>query len=150
MKHLLSLLALFLTIGATAQKKLEMTNIANTGKKVVLEENTRVKIRTSDMKKHIGELHFTADGKLLVDGAEIPLETITSIKKQSKSFGTLKTVVLIVGVATMGAAAIVAASGGEAAFLLFATGSGLSIGSGILETVNPNYTKRKWTYQLTE
>lgn len=150
MKHLLSLLALFVTVSALAQKKLEITNIADTGKKIVLEENTRVKIRTSDMKKHIGELHFTADGKLSVDGVDIPLENITSIKKQSKAFGTFKTVVLIVGVATMGAAAVVAAGGGEAAFLLFATGSGLSITSGVLETFNPNYTKRKWTYQLTE
>lgn len=150
MKQLLSFLALFIALGATAQKKLEMTNIADTGKKVVIEENTRVKIRTSDMKKHVGELHFTADGKLLVDGQEIALENITSIKKQTKSFGTLKTVVLIVGVATMGAGAIVAAGGGEAAFLLFTTGGGLSIASGVMEAFNPNYTKRKWTYQLTE
>lgn len=150
MKHLLPILALFLTFSAVAQKKLEITRTTAKEKKIVLEENTRVKIRTSDMKKHLGELHFTADGNVLVNDVEIPLDSITSIKRQSKTFGTLKTVVLVAGLATMGAAAVVGAAGGEAAFLLFASGGGLTISSGILEAFNPNYTKRKWTYQVTE
>lgn len=150
MKRLTLLLALFLSLAAAAQHKLEMTRIAHTDKVVILEENTRVKVRTSDMKKHVGELQFTSDGKLSVDGQVFALEDITSIKKQSKNFGTLKTVVLIVGVATLGTAAIVSAGGGEAAFLLFAGGGGLTLTAGILEAFNPNYTKRKWTYRIIE
>lgn len=149
MKHLIYLCTLLLSFSALAQQRLEITHIADASRTIAFVEGTRVKVRTSDMKKHVGELRFTADGKLSVDGAEFPVDSITSIKKQTKAFSTLKNVVLITGLAVMGGSLIVAATGGEAALLLFTTGTGLTIGSAILEATNPNYTKRKWTYQIS-
>lgn len=150
MKVIASILALFISITVISQTKVfEITNIKS-GKVITFEENTRVKIRTLDTKKHVGQLIFSDNETLLIDNQSIQIDSVLSIKKQPKIVGTVKTIVLITGLAVLGSSVIVAASGGEAAFLLFTIGTGTAISSGIIESLNGNHSNRKSIFKIIE
>ncbi len=150
MKIIVLLLILFISITVFSQQKaIEITNI-NSGKITVFDENTRVKIRTLDTKKHVGHFIISDNETLIIDNESIKIDSILSIKKQPKITGTIKTIVLITGLAVLGSSIIVASSGGEAAFLLFTIGTGATISSGIIESLNSSNSNRKWTFQIIE
>jgi hypothetical protein len=149
MKKLLPLLFLLLAFSAGAQQRvLELTRNDDSGKMKSFEENTRVKARTTDGRKYVGPLQIKDEETLAVDGTDIPLAGLLSIKSQPKVLGTLKTVLLITGVALVGSSIIVAAGGGNAAFLLFTSGAAITVGSGILDAANSNNTTRKWAFKI--
>jgi hypothetical protein len=150
MKKLIYLLTVLLSISAFSQQKaFEITNIES-GARQIYEENQRVKIRTIDRKKVVGELHFIDNQTILVNNETIKIDSVLSIKSQPKVLGTLKTVVLITGLAFVVTSVIVATGGGNAAFLLFAVGSGVTIGAGVLEGLNSNNSNKKWTFKIIE
>ncbi|MDI1256345.1 MAG: hypothetical protein PSV16_09600 [Flavobacterium sp.] len=149
MKNIICLLAFFVSLSVFSQKAIEITNIKS-GKIKVYEENQRIKIRTLDGKKHVGNLHFSEEGEVLVNNFPIKADNILSIKSQPKVLGTIKTVVLIAGLAIVGSSIIVATSGGEAAFMLFTVGSGVTITAGIIEALNTNNSNRKWTFKIID
>jgi len=150
MQKLIYILTVLLSISAFSQQKaFEITNIES-GKTKIYEENQRVKIRTIDRKKVVGELHFIDNQTILVNSETIKIDSVLSIKSQPKVLGTLKTAVLITGLAIVGTSVIVATGGGNAAFLLFAVGSGVTIGAGVLEGLNSNNSNRKWTFKIIE
>ncbi|WP_298157082.1 hypothetical protein [Flavobacterium sp.] len=150
MKTILMLLCCFISLAALSQKRaIEITNIEN-GKTKIFAENERVKVRTLDYKKHVGNLSFTDNGTLKIGNDVIKIDSLQSIKKQPKVLGTVKTVVLIAGLATVATSIAIATAGNNAAFLVFVAGSGTAIGAGVLEAVNSNYTLRKWTFKIIE
>jgi hypothetical protein len=150
MKNRIYFLVIFLSISVFAQHKtLELTNI-QTGKVIFFEENQCVKIRTLDHKKWIGNLKITDSLSIIVNNHKVEIDSLQSIKNQPKILGTLRTIFLITGLSIVGASIIAASGGSDAAFLLFTVGSGTTISSGIIEGLNSNYTKRKWTYKIVE
>ncbi len=139
-------------ISATAfsqQKAVEITNI-KTGKVKTFEENQRVKIRTLDGKKHIGNLKFSDSLTIVINNQSIEIDSLQSIKKQPKVLATVKTVVLIAGLTIVGSSLVAASGGSNWAFLLFTTGSGVTISAGLLEGINSNYSDNKWTFKIIE
>jgi predicted phage tail protein len=150
MKNILYLLLLFTSFATIAQKRtIEITNI-NTGKIKVYEENQRIKIRTLDGKKYVGNLTFSDNETLIIDNQSIKIDSLLSIKKQPKLLGTVRTVILITGLAIVGSSIIVAAGGGNAAFLLFTVGSGVTISAGLIEAINSNNSNRRWKFKIVE
>jgi len=150
MKNSFIVLLLLISYSVFSQNKtLEITNI-KTGKTQVFKENQRVKIRTLDHKKWVGILKITDSVSFSVNNHIVALDSLQSIKNQPKVLGTVKTVVLISGLAIVGASLIAASGGNDAAFLLFTVGAGTTISAGIIEGLNSNYTKRKWTYKIVE
>ena len=131
------------------QRTLEITNIKD-GKVKVFVENQRIKIRTLDHKKWVGNLKITDSVSFTVNNQKIQLDSLQSIKNQPKVLGTVKTVVLISGLAIVGASLIAASGGSDSAFLLFAVGAGTTMSAGVIEGLNSNYTKRKWTYKIVQ
>jgi len=149
MKNIIYILTLLLSFTAFSQKSFEITN-KKSGKVKVYEENQRVKVRTLDGTKYVGELHFSNDGMLQIDDKSIAVDSLMSIKSNPKVLGTVKTIVLYTGLAIVGTSLVVAASGGNAAFLLFTVGSGVCIGAGVLEAVNTNNSFRKYDFKIIE
>lgn len=150
MKNILYLLVFFVSFSVFAQHKaFEITNI-RTNKVKVFEENQRVKVRTLDGKKHVGNLQFSDNQTLLINNESIQMDSISSIKNQPKIFGTVKTVVLITGLAIVGTSVIVATGGGNAALLLFTVGSGVTLSAGIIEAINANNSKKQWAFKIIE
>jgi small nuclear ribonucleoprotein (snRNP)-like protein len=150
MKKSIYLLLLLLSFSAFSQHKtLELTNI-KTGKIKVFEENQRVKIRTLNHKKWIGNLKIVDNQHFLINNQSINIDSLQSIKNQPKSLGTVKTAVLFSGLAIVGASIVSAAQGNESAFNLFAIGAGTTISAGIIEGLNSNYTSRKWKFKIID
>lgn len=150
MKNSIYLALLFLSFTVFSQNKtIEIINI-KTGKVKVFKENQRVKIRTLDHKKWVGNLKISDSLHFTVDNQKIQLDSLQSFKNQPKVLGTIKTVVLISGLAIVGTSIIAATGGSESAFMLFVVGAGTTMSAGIIEGLNSNYTKRKWTYKIVE
>ncbi len=151
MKTVLTLLLLLLAFGASAQQRtLELTRNNESGKIKYLAEDLRVKVRTTDGKKYVGPLHFKDAQTIEVNGTDITLDNLLSIKNQPKVLGTIKTVLLVTGLALVGTSIIVGASGGNAAFLIFTSGAAISVGSGIIDAADSNNTNRKWTFKIVD
>ena len=131
------------------QKAIEITNIKS-GKIKMYEENQRVKIRTLNGKKYVGNLTFTDEKTIIIDNQSLKSDSLLSIKSQPKVLGTVKTVVLAVGMTVIGSSVIVASTGGDAAFLIFSIGAGITISSGLIDTLNGNHSNRKWTFKIIE
>lgn len=150
MKNTFHLLLLFITFSAFSQHKaIEITNI-KTGKTKVFEENQRIKLRTLDGKKRIGNLSFANNETLIINKNEIKIDSVQSIKNQPKTLATIKTIILGTGLAVVGSSLISAANGNNSAFLLFTIGSGISIGSGLIDVTNSNNSNRNWKFKIIE
>mgnify|MGYP000125467191 CR=1 FL=1 len=150
MKNILYLVLFLTSLSAISQEKaIEITNRDN-GKTRLFIENQRLKIRTLDEKKHIGRLHFSDNQTILIDNQPIKVDSIQSIKRQPAVLGTLKTVVLIAGLATVSASLAAAKNGENNAFLLFIYGSSTTISAGLMESINPNRSNRNWTFKIIE
>lgn len=131
------------------QKVIEITNI-KTGEVKFFEENKRIKIRTLDEKKRIGNLKITDSLGFTINNEYVKIDSLKSIKHQPKTLATVKTVVLTTGLATVGTSLIAASKGNDSAFLLFTIGSGVTIGAGLLEGINANNSNNKWTFKIIE
>lgn len=150
MKTLIYVVLFLVSFTAFAQQKaIEITNI-KTGEVKYFEENQRVKIRTLDEKKLIGNLKITDSLSFTVNNQSVKIDSLKSIKHQPKTLATAKTVVLITGLAIAGASLVAASEGNDSAFLLFSIGSGVTIGAGLLEGINANYSNYKWTFKIKE
>ena len=148
-KTLFLILVVFSTTVSSQQRTIEITNI-QTGKVKFIEENQRIKIRTLDRKKHIGILKFQDGQTIIIKDQYIKLDSLQSIKNQPKGLATVKTVVLAAGLATVTSSLVAASKGQDAAFMLFTVGAGTTIGAGLLEGINANYTERKWKFKIIE
>ncbi len=150
MKNILYLLLFFITCTVYSQQKtIQISNI-KTGKVKFFEENQRVKIRTLDGKKYVGNLKFSDSLTLTIKNQSIKIDSIKSIKKQPIVLSTIKTVVLVAGLSVVASSLVVASGGGNAAFLLLTVGSGVTISAGLLEGINVNNSDNKWTFKILE
>lgn len=150
MKNLIYLLVFLVSFTAFSQQKaVEITNTI-TGEVKVFEENQRVKIRTLDGKKRIGNLKITDSLNFTVNDQSVKMDSLKSIKLQPKALATVKTVVLVAGLAIVGSSLVAASGGNDSAFLLFTIGSGVTISAGLLEGINANNSNNKWTFKIIE
>ena len=150
MKTLIYVVVFLISFTAFPQQKaIEVTNI-QTGKVKVFAENQRIKIRTLDGKKHVGNLKILDSLSFTVNNQSVKIESLKSIKLQPKTLATVKTVVFATGLAIVGASLVAASEGNDSAFLLFTIGSGVTIGAGLLENINASTSNNKWTFKIIE
>ena len=150
MKSLIYVVVFLISFTAFSQQKaIEVTNI-QTGKVKVFTENQRIKIRTLDGKKHVGNLKILDSLSFMVNNQSVKIESLKSIKLQPKTLATIKTVVFASGLAIVGASLVAASEGNDSAFLLFTIGSGVTIGAGLLEGMNASTSNNKLTFKIIE
>jgi len=150
MKTLIYVVVFLISFTAFSQQKaIEVTNI-QTGKVKVFTENQRIKIRTLDGKKHVGNLKILDSLSFMVNNQSVKIESLKSIKLQPKTLATVKTVVFASGLAIVGASLVAASEGNDSAFLLLTIGSGVTIGAGLLEGMNASTSNNKWTFKIIE
>ena len=150
MKTLIYVVVFLISFTAFSQQKaIEVTNI-QTGKVKVFTENQRIKIRTLDGKKHVGNLKILDSLSFMVNDQSVKIESLKSIKLQPKTLATIKTVVFASGLAIVGTSLVAASEGNDSAFLLFTIGSGVTIGAGLLEGMNASTSNNKWTFKIIE
>jgi uncharacterized protein Smg (DUF494 family) len=150
MKNLYYLLVFLISFASFSQSRIiEITNV-NKGNIKIFKENQRIKIRTLDGKKHVGNLKFSDNQTLIINNQSIVIDSVQSIKKQPIVLGTVKTVLLFTGITVLGTSVIVASGGGNSAFLLFTIGTGTTISSGLIESINASNSYKKWTFKIIE
>lgn len=150
MKTLIYVLLFLVSFASFPQQKvIEITN-NKSGEVKYFEENQRVKIRTLDGKKWVGNLKFSDSLGFNVNDHYVKMDSLKSIKKQPKTLATVKTVVLATGLSVVGASLIAASGGNDSAFLLFTIGSGVTIGAGLLEGIYANNSDNLWTFKIIE
>ena len=150
MKTLIYVVVFLASFTAFSQQKvIEITNI-KTGEVKYFDENQRVKIRTLDEKKIIGNLKITDSLNFTVNDQSVKIDSLKSIKLQPKALATVKTVVFVTGLAIVGASLVAASGGSDSAFLLFTIGSGVTISAGLLEGINGNNSNIKWKFKIID
>lgn len=108
-------------------------------KEIIIKENKRIKIKTTDGRKISGRFKVEDGNTILIKNERIDFSDIESIKRNSLVFSILTSSLLIyAGVITIGVAVIIAALGESSAYLLTIPAAGL-IYTGIKP---PNFQKK--------
>lgn len=150
MKNIIYLLVFFTSFQVFSQQKaIKITNNKK-GSVLIFPENQRIKIRSLDGKKYIGDLKITDSITLLVDNHSIKIDSLQSIKRQPRTLGTVKTIVLATGLTIVGSSLVAASTGNESALMLLTIGTGTTMSAGLLESIYPNNTNDKWTFKIIE
>lgn len=150
MKAILSFLILFASFSTFSQTKmLEVTN-TETGKAISFGASQRVKITTDDRKKLVGILTLPNAESIAIDGVEVKIDNIQSIKNFPKKGRTVKNIILGTGLGFLAGSGIAAAAGNGTAFSLFAIGTGATITSGLVGNKNKTYIKRRNAFKIIE
>lgn len=150
MKTILSFLILFVSFSTLAQvKTLEVTN-TKTGKVINFETSQRVKVTTDDRKKLVGTLTFPNAEFIAIDGVNVKVDNIQSIKNYPKKGRTLKNIILGTGLGLVAGSGVAAVAGNGSAFALFASGTGATIFSGLVGNKNKTYIKRRCSFKILE
>ncbi len=150
MKSILYLLLFFISFTAFSQQKAIEVTDKKTGKVILFEENQRIKVRTLAGKKYIGDLKISDNSTFTVNNQSIKIDSLKNIKKYPKKLATTKSILFFTGLTTVAGSIVAAATGSDSAFLLFGIGSGVTIGSGILEGINKNKSNYRCTFKIIE
>ena len=149
MKNIYVILILMLSFQMMAQnKKMEITNNSN-GKTVIIEESQNVKIATIDREKYTGNITFIDAETISLQGQNIKLDNVNSIKNVGGKKITTKKIIMGVGLGLVATSGIMAATSNGNAFSFFAVGTCTAIVGGLLNYKNKNYSKRKYTFKIT-
>lgn len=101
-------------------------------------------------KKNIGNLKISDIINFTVNNHTLKIDSLFSIKRQPKVLGTVKTIVFVNGLTVIGSSIIIAKKGDGTAFLLFTVGTGITLGAGVIESIDTNNSKIKYTFTIIE
>lgn len=149
MKKLLTILLFTFSIGLFAQKKLEATNKFS-GETTSIVEGSRVKINTLNRQKFVGEMTIKNTETITVDGNDIALSNISSIKNYPKGGRKLKNILFGVGSGLIVGSGVAGLAKDGSAFALFAGGLGTVITGSLVNNKHKALVFRNYTYKIVE
>ncbi|RXR18337.1 hypothetical protein EQG63_08695 [Flavobacterium amnicola] len=150
MKKLISILLVFLSLTTVAQnKKLEAANKVN-GKTVLFESGTRVKITTLDRKKFVGDLAVKDAETITVNGNDVALSNIGSIKNYTKGGRTAKNILYGVGAGLIVGSGVAGAAKSGSAFALFMGGTATAITGALVNNKHKTLVYRNYIFKVVE
>ncbi|WP_298153494.1 hypothetical protein [Flavobacterium sp.] len=119
-----------------------------THRKIFYRENTRLKVRTKDGKKHIGKYTIIDDETIAINGTSFPLNDIVKIKRRTVDGEILRPMLIVVGGLCLTGAIAGAAAGG---YGFIATVALTPPGLGMLVPValTNDHIPSKWKYTIT-
>jgi hypothetical protein len=150
MKKIISILLLLLSITVFAQnKKLEAANKVN-GKTVLFEQSTRVKITTLDRKKFVGDLTIKDSETITVNGSDVALSNIGSIKNYTKGGRTAKNILYGVGAGLIAGSGVAGLAKSGSAFGLFMGGTATAITGALVNNKHKTIIYRNYIFKVVE
>jgi hypothetical protein len=150
MKKLLLISCLLFSISFFAQvKKLEVTH-KETGKQMFFETNQQVKMSTLDRKKLVGPLTIVDSQTLSVNGIEVKIDNISSIKYFPKRGRIAKNIFLGTGAAVVVSSGIAGIANSESAFSLFLGGTASIITGALLNNKHKTFIYRHYMFKIIE
>jgi hypothetical protein len=132
------------------QASIKITN-QTSDKEIVIKENKRIKIKTTDGKKISGRFQIEDENTILIKNERINFADIAEIKRNPLLVSILTSTTLIyLGAVTVGIGAIIGVFGESSGFLLAIPGAAL-IYAGIKA---PNFNRKfknngsKWSFEI--
>lgn len=149
MKKLLTILLLTLSVGLFAQKKFEATNNL-TGQTTSIIEGSRVKINTLTRQKFVGEMTIKNTETITVEGNDIAISNISSIKNHPKGGRKLKNILYGVGSGLIVGSGVAGLAKDGSAFALFTAGLGTVITGALVNNKDKSLVYRNCTFKIVE
>jgi len=150
MKKIISLLFVFFSLTVFAQtKRLEAAN-NKTGVVTQIEEGARVKVSTMDRKKYVGELRFKDAQTISIDGNDIALTNLSSIKKYTKGGRTLKNVLYGTGAGLIAGSGIAGLAKNGNAFSFFLGGVATAVTGALVNNKDKTLIYRNYIFKIVE
>jgi len=150
MRKIISIVLLLLSITVVAQtKKLEAANKV-TGKTVLFENGTRVKITTLDRKKFVGDLTIKDAETITVNGNDVALTNIGSIKNYTKGGRTAKNILYGVGAGLIVGSGVAGLAKNGSAFALFMGGTATAITGALVNNKHKTLVYRNYLFKVVE
>lgn len=150
MKKSIAILLLLLSFTVFAQsKKLEAANKVD-GKTITFEQGARVKLTTQDRKKLIGELTIKDSEAITVNGTDVALTNISSIKNYPKGARKAKNILLGVGSGLIVGSGVAGAAKNGNAFALFLGGTATAITGALVNNKHKTAIYRNYIFKVVE
>lgn len=150
MRKIISIIILLLSVTVVAQtKKLEAANKV-TGKTVLFEQGTRVKITTLDRKKFVGEIAIKDTETITVNGSDVVLSNIGSIKNYTKGGRTAKNILYGVGAGLIAGSGVAGLAKSGSAFGLFMGGTATAITGALVNNKHKTLVYRNYLFKVVE
>ncbi len=150
MKKLLLLVLVLTSFTFFAQtKKFEAVNKTN-GKSVLFEEGQRTKITTLDRKKMVGSFSVKDNQTITIDGAEVKINNIASIKHYPKGGRKVKNILFGTSAGLLATSGVLAAGSNESAVAVFAGGVATAAVGALVNNKNKNLSYRHHQFQVIE
>ncbi|MBP9792932.1 MAG: hypothetical protein KBC56_02935 [Flavobacterium sp.] len=150
MRKIISIVILLLSVTVFAQnKKLEASNKV-TGKTVLFESGTRVKVTTLDRKKYVGDLNLKDAETITVNGNDVALGNIGSIKNYTKGGRTAKNILYGVGAGLIVGSGVAGAAKNGSAFALFMGGTATAITGALINNKHKAVVYRNYLFKVIE
>lgn len=130
-------------------KKMEATN-KTTGKTVLFEDGQRTKIATLDRKKMVGSFSVKDNETITIDGAEVKLNNIASIKIYPKGGRTVKNILFGASAGLLVTSGVLAAGSNESAVAVFTGGVATAAVGALVNNKNKNLSYRHYQFQVIE
>lgn len=150
MKKLLLILSILFSLTLFSQvKRLEVTH-KETGKQLFFEGGQRVKLTTSDRKKLVGTFAVTDMQTININGIDVKVDNISSIKYYPRGGRTAKNILLGTGAGLVASSGVAAAFSNGSAFSLFAGGTASIIAGALVNNKNKALIHRHYMYKIVE
>ncbi len=150
MKKFISLLLVCISISTFAQtKKLEVANKVN-GNTVVFTDGARVKLITLDRKKLVGNFQIKNNETISVNGNDVALSNIASIKNFSKGGRTAKNILYGVGAGLIAGSGVAGLAKNGNAFALFLGGTATAITGALVNNKDKTLNYRNNIFKVVE
>lgn len=149
MKNLLSAILLLATLTTFAQKKLEATPKVS-GETIVFENNNRVKLTTNNRQKFVGEITIKDEQTVTINGTDVKLDNISSIKHYPKGGRKWKNILLGTGAGLVVGSGVAGLAKSGVAFTLFTAGTGSIIAGALVNNKHKTAIYRNYTFKVVE
>ncbi len=150
MKKFILIFALLCTISIFGQtKKLEVANKIN-GNTVVFTSGARVKLITLDRKKLVGEFQVKDNETLTVNGTDVALSNIASIKNYTKGGRTAKNILYGVGAGLIAGSGVAGLAKNGNAFALFLGGTATAITGALVNNKDKTLNYRNYIFKVVD
>ncbi|WP_428225379.1 hypothetical protein [Flavobacterium sp.] len=149
MKKAITILFILNCICMWSQKKFEATNKQN-GQTITLLEGNRVKITTLNRLKYTGELTLKNSETIAVNGQEIILNNLASIKNYPKGGRKLKNILFGVGSGLIVSSGVAGLAENGNAFSLFLGGTATALTGALVNNKHKTLIYRNYIFKIVE
>ena len=149
MKKVFSIVFLIACFNLFGQKKFEATD-KKSGQATMILEGSRVKLTTQDRKKLVGQMLIKNTETLTIEGQEVALTNISSIKNYPRGGRKAKNILLGIGSGLLVSSGVAGLAKNGSAFALFAGGTGTVITGALVNNKHKTLIYRNYIFKIVE